>query len=202
MKILAIHGSPRRGGNTEILLDAFIEGAKSAGALVEKVSLYEHKFSPCIECGECDHLGECVLRDDMDGLYGKYLESDLLVVATPIFFYSHTSYVQAFFERFQALWARKYRLGLPHPLAKTPKGILLSLGATKGKKLFEGLVRSFKFVMDAGWGTYAGGLFFREIDKKGDILKHPYALQKALNLGKSVVLSPEENWDLDISPTP
>lgn len=202
MKILAIHGSPRRGGNTEILLDAFIEGAKSAGALVEKVSLYEHKFSPCIECGECDHLGECVLRDDMDGLYGKYLESDLLVVATPIFFYSHTSYVQAFFERFQALWARKYRLGLPHPLAKTPKGILLSLGATKGKKLFEGLVRSFKFVMDAGWGTYAGGLFFREIDKKGDILKHPEALQKALNLGKSVVLSPEENWDLDRSPTP
>lgn len=202
MKILAIHGSPRRGGNTEILLDAFIEGAKSAGALVEKVSLYEHKFSPCIECGECDHLGECVLRDDMDGLYGKYLESDLLVVATPIFFYSHTSYVQAFFERFQAFWARKYRLGLPHPLAKTPKGILLSLGATKGKKLFEGLVRSFKFVMDAGWGTYAGGLFFREIDKKGDILKHPEALQRALNLGKSVVLSPEENWDLDRSPTP
>lgn len=202
MKILAIHGSPRRGGNTEILLDAFIEGAKSAGALVEKVSLYEHKFSPCIECGECDHLGECVLRDDMDGLYGKYLESDLLVVATPIFFYSHTSYVQAFFERFQAFWARKYRLGLPHPLAKTPKGILLSLGATKGKKLFEGLVRSFKFVMDAGWGTYAGGLFFREIDKKGDILKHPEALQKALNLGKSVVLSPEENWDLDRSATP
>lgn len=202
MKILAIHGSPRRGGNTEILLDAFIEGAKSAGALVEKVSLYEHKFSPCIECGECDHLGECVLRDDMDGLYGKYLESDLLVVATPIFFYSHTSYVQAFFERFQAFWARKYRLGLPHPLAKTPKGILLSLGATKGKKLFEGLVRSFKFVMDAGWGTYAGGLFFREIDKKGDIRKHPEALQKALNLGKSVVLSPEENWDLDRSATP
>lgn len=202
MKILAIHGSPRRGGNTEILLDAFIEGAKSAGALVEKVSLYEQKFSPCIECGECDHLGECVLRDDMDGLYGKYLESDLLVVATPVFFYSHTSYVQAFFERFQAFWARKYRLGLPHPLAKTPKGILLSLGATKGKKLFEGLVRSFKFVMDAGWGTYAGGLFFREIDKKGDILKHPDALQKALNLGKSVVLSPEENWELDRSATP
>lgn len=202
MKILAIHGSPRKGGNTEILLNAFIEGAKSAGALVEKVSLYEQKFSPCIECGECDHLGECVLRDDMDGLYGKYLESDLLVVATPIFFYSHTSYVQAFFERFQAFWARKYRLGLPHPLAKTPKGILLSLGATKGKKLFEGLVRSFKFVMDAGWGTYAGGLFFREIDKKGDILKHPEALQRASNLGKSVVFFPEENWELERSATP
>lgn len=202
MHILAIHGSPRKGGNTEILLDSLIEGALSAGAKVEKVPLYQLKFSPCIECGECDHLGECVLRDDMDRLYESYLNTDVLVVATPIFFYSHTSYVQAFFERFQAFWARKYRLGQQHPLNKTPKGILLALGATKGKKLFEGLVRSFKFVMDAGWGVYVGGLFFREIDKKGDILTRQEALEKARSLGRDLVLKPEEEWDLDRSSSP
>lgn len=202
MQILAIQGSPREGGNTEIILDRFIEGAKEAGGVVNKISLYKLRFSPCIECSECDHLGECVFNDDMESIYREYLEADLLVVATPIFFYSHTSYVQAFFERFQAFWVRKYRLGLGHPLNKTPKGILLSLGATKGKKLFEGLVRSFKFVMDAGWGTYVGGIFLRDIDKKGEILKYPEILDKIKNLGVQVVLEKEENWDLDRSSSP
>lgn len=202
MKILAVHSSPREEGNTAILLDRFIEGVKDAGGVVDRVSLYKLKFSPCIECGECDHLGECVLRDDMEGLYRRYFEADILVVATPIFFYSHTSYLQAFFERFQALWARKYRLGLDHPLGKSPRGIILSLGATKGKKLFEGLVRTFKFVMDAGWGSYAGGLFFRGIDKKGDILEHPDILNRARRLGSQVVNDPEDLWDLDKSSSP
>jgi len=202
VKLLAIHGSPRLKGNTELLLSAFLEGVKEAGGEFELFHLYQLKFMPCIECGECDHLGECVLKDDMQILYEKYLGADLLVVATPIFFYSHTSMVQAFFERFQAFWARKYRLSLPHPLGKNPKGILLSLGATKGKKLFEGLVRTFKFVMDAGWGTYVGGLFLRGIDKKEEILNYPEYLEKARLLGKEVILLPEEKWTLDRNSAP
>ncbi len=202
MKILAIHGSPRIGGNTDHLLSAFIEGVKSSKGSFERINLYELKFSPCIECGECDHLGECILQDDMQALYQSYLSADVLVVATPIFFYSHTSMVQAFFERFQAFWARKYKLGLPHPQGKNPQGILLSLGATKGKKIFEGVVRTFRYVMDAGWGIYAGGLFFRGIDKKGEILEYPEILEKVKELGKEVVLLPQERWSLDRSPTP
>lgn len=201
MELLAIHGSPRKGGNSEILLDAFIEGVKEAKINLEKISLYELKFTPCIECGECEHLGECILKDDMTELYPKILKADLLVVSTPIFFYSHPSMLQAFFERFQALWACKYRLNHPHPYQKSPKGILLALGATKGKKLFEGLVRTFKFVMDATWGQYVGGLFFRGIDKKGEILEHPYILEMAKNLGKEVGLK-EEGWSLDRSSSP
>lgn len=202
MKILAIHGSPRLGGNTDHLLASFLEGVKASQGEFERINLYELKFSPCIECGECDHLGECILQDDMQSLYQRYLEADLLVVVTPIFFYSHTSMVQAFFERFQAFWARKYRLGLPHPQGKNPRGILLSLGATKGKKIFEGVIRTFKYVMDAGWGVYAGGLFFREIDKKGEILEYPEILEKAKTLGREVILLPEDKWSLDRSPTP
>lgn len=203
MNILAIHGSPRKGGNSEILLQAFIEGTKSKNPKLEKISLYELKFSPCIACGECEHSGECVLRDDMTEIYPKILSADLLVVSTPIFFYSQPSMLQAFFERFQALWASKYILHLSHPFNKTPRGILLALGATKGKKLFEALVRTYKFVMDACWGKYVGGLFFRGIDKKGEILEHPDILEKAKNLGKEVVLFEDEaNWNLERSPTP
>ncbi|MFN4197194.1 MAG: flavodoxin family protein [Caldimicrobium sp.] len=202
MKIFAVHGSPRKGGNSEILLNAFIEGVKEASGKVEKISLYDLNFSPCIACGECEHLGECILNDDMTGLYKKILTSDLIVVATPIFFYSHPAKLQAFFERFQAFWVCKYILNKPHPYKKVPKGILLGLGATKGDKLFEALVRTFKFVMDACWGRYVGGLFFRGIDKRGDILAHEDILNKAKNLGKEVLIKEESAWTLDRSLTP
>lgn len=202
VKVLAVHGSPRLGGNSDLLLSAFIEGATSKGASVEKISLYQLKFSPCIECGGCDETGECVLKDDLTPIYEKILSSDVIVCATPIFFYAHPAMLQAFFERFQALWCRKYRLNAPHPLGKTPKGLLLAVGATKGKKLFEGLVRTFKYVMDACWGVYVGGLFFRGVDEKGAILKFPEYLEKVIDLGVAVSTHPEEEWQVERSATP
>ncbi len=209
MYLLAIHGSPRKGGNTEILLDYFLKGLTNKNLFYEKIRLSELNYKPCIECGECEITGECVLKDDFKELYPRILKADFLVIATPIFFYNHTSYVQAFFERFQTFWARKYILKLPHPLNKTPKGILLSLGATKGKKLFEGVVRSFKYVLDTIYGIYIGGLFFRGIDKKGEILNHPEYLELAKGLGsklsslseEEIIKSPEV-LNLNRSPSP
>ena len=182
MYLLAIHGSPRKNGNTEILLDSFLNGAKNHFS-IEKFRLSELNYQPCIECGNCEITGECILKDDFQVLYKKIIQADILVVATPVFFYHHTSYVQAFFERFQVFWVRKNILHLPHPLNKKPKGILLSVGATKGKKLFEGMIRSFKYVLDTIYGVYLGGLFFREIEKKGEILNHPEYLEKAEEFG-------------------
>ncbi len=206
MYILAIHGSPRKNGNSEILLDTFIKGIFQAlkdfsnrfEVKVEKIRLPELNFSPCKECGGCEVKKECVVEDDFKTfLTPKIWNSDFLVISTPIFFYSHTSYVQAFFERFQAFWVRKYVWKLPHPLEKVPKGILFSLGATKGAKLFEGLIRSYKYVMDAIYGNYVGGLFFRGIEKKGDILKFPEVLEKVQILGKEIILLPESSWSLN-----
>ncbi|HIE33377.1 MAG TPA: flavodoxin family protein, partial [Thermodesulfobacteriaceae bacterium] len=84
MKILAFQGSPRIGGNTDTLLKAFLEGAREAGAEVEKYDLYRLEFSPCIECGGCDETGECVLEDDLTPLYPKLFEADVIVLASPI----------------------------------------------------------------------------------------------------------------------
>lgn len=209
MYLLAIHGSPRKNGNTEILLDHFLKGINQDAISFEKIRLSELKYQPCIECGECETKGECVLEDDFKELYSKILKADFIVLATPIFFYSHTSYVHAFFERFQALWARKYILNLPHPFNKKPKGLLLSLGGTKGKKLFECVIRSFKYVLDTIYGTYLGGLFFRGIDKKGEILNYPEYLKLATDTGfklstlseKEILASPEQ-LNLNPSPTP
>ncbi len=202
MKILAIHGSPRFGGNSDLFLTTFLEALPPHKAEIHRINLYQLDFSPCIECGGCDSTGECILMDDFTPLYERIINCDLLVCATPIFFYSHPSKLQAFFERFQALWVRKYRLAEPHPYGKNPRGILLAVGATKGKKLFEALVRTFRYVMDACWGSYEGGLFLRGLDKKGDILNHPEALEKVKRLALSVVEENPENWPLDRSLTP
>uniref|UniRef100_A0A7V5XFG7 Flavodoxin family protein n=1 Tax=Thermodesulfobacterium geofontis TaxID=1295609 RepID=A0A7V5XFG7_9BACT len=209
MYLLAIHGSPRKNGNSELLLDYFLKGINQEVISFEKIRLFELKYQPCIECGECETTGECVLEDDFRELYKKIWKADFLVVSTPIFFYSHTSYVQAFFERFQAFWARKYILKLPHPSNKKPKGILLSLGGTRGKKLFEGLVRSFKYVLDTIYGIYLGGLFLRGIDKKGEILNHKEYLELAKDIGsklsilseKEIIEAPEK-LNLNTSSTP
>ena len=111
------------------------------------------------------------------------MKADVLVVATPVFFYSHTSYVQAFFERFQVFWVKQHLLKQSHPLNKSPKGVLISVGATQGKKLFECLTRSFKYVMKSIWGDYLTGLFVRGIDEKGEVLSYPGYLAEAKALG-------------------
>ncbi|WP_456371090.1 flavodoxin family protein [Thermodesulfatator atlanticus] len=202
MRILTFQGSPRIGGNTDLLLDSFIKGAKEAGAEVEKIHLYRVKIGPCIECGECDTTGECVIPDDMKEIYPKIDASDVIVVASPIFFYNISSYTQALVERSQARWVSKYVLKKAPPFGKEKKGIFLSLGATKGKRLFEGVQRVIRYFFDAVYAKYEGGLFYRGIEKKSAIKEHPSALHDAYKLGQAVVKAPPENWPLVRDPSP
>ncbi len=197
MKILAFQGSPRIGGNTDLLLDAFLRGAKEGGAECEKINLYRIKIKPCLECGECDTTGECVIPDDMAQIYPKIDAADVIVVASPIFFYNITSYTQALVERSQARWVCKYVLKKEPPYGKEKAGIFLSLGATKGKKLFEGVQRVIRYFFDAIYAKYEGGLFYRGIEKKQAIKEHPSALEEAYYLGLCVGRGePRENWPL------
>ncbi|OAG27484.1 flavodoxin family protein [Thermodesulfatator autotrophicus] len=203
MNILAFQGSPRLGGNTDLLLDSFLNGAKEAQARVEKINLYRVQIGPCIECGECDETGECVIPDDMKEIYPKIDAADVIVVASPIFFYNITSRTQALVERSQARWICKYVLKKEPPYGREKHGIFLSLGATKGKKLFEGPQRVIRYFFDAVYARYEGGLFYRGIEKKGAIKEHPSALEEAYKLGKVVGQgAAPEAWPLVRDPSP
>ena len=186
MNILAFHGSPRIGGNTDILLDAFVKGAKDEGASVEKISLMSRRITPCIECGQCDETGVCVLEDDMTPIYDQIKESDIVVVASPIFFYNITAYTQALVERSQACWIEKYVLKKGPFGGRERKGFFLSLGATKGKMLFDGVLRVMKYFFDAISAEFEGALLYRGIEKKGEVKKHPTALEDAEKLGSLI----------------
>ncbi len=175
-------GSPRIKGNTDLLLDEALKGAQSQGAEVEKIIVDNLNISPCREYYGCLRDGNCVIRDDMDSIYPKLLEADGVIVASPMFFYGLTSQVKALIDRCQALWARKYVLkqNLPY---EGRKGAFIAVGATKGRKLFDGSILTVKYFFQAIGVDYAAELLVRGVDKKGEIREHPTALKDAFKLG-------------------
>ncbi len=183
MKVLGIWGSPRRGGNSEILLDAFLQGAAQGGATVEKVSLRELKISPCMEIYHCFKDGTCPIKDDMRALYDKLLEADVVALASPIFFYSLSAQAKAMIDRTQALWSRRYHLKQDFPGGER-QGVLLCTGATKGRLLFVGARLVAKYFFDAINVRYAGEILVRGVDEKGAIQTQPEVLTAATDLGQ------------------
>lgn len=188
VRVLGLFGSPRRGGNTDLLLEEMLKGAEEAGAHIERTRISELEFSPCIECHGCDETGECVLDDDMEMVYPKLLEADCVILASPIFFYGVTAWTKALIDRVQSLWVRKYRLKLPPEEPKRRrKGFFISVGATKGTRLFDGAMLTVKYFFDALGLDSVGQLLFTGVEAKGDIRNHPTALREAFEAGKVMV---------------
>ena len=187
MKVLGIMGSPRRQGNTELLLDKALEGVREAGAEIESVLVSKLKISPCLEIYACLKDGNCSIRDDMQLLYKKLLEADHVIFASPIFFYSITSQAKALVDRCQALWVRRHILDMGKEDKRERRGVFISVGATRGEKLFDGAVLTVKYFFNAIGVKYAGDLLVRGVDGKGQIGEHPEALEDAFRLGQELV---------------
>jgi multimeric flavodoxin WrbA len=189
MKVLGILGSPRRGGNTELLLEEALKGAEKEGAKVERLYLSDLTITPCKECHGCDETGNCIILDDMEKIYPRLLEADVVILASPIFFYGVTAWAKTLIDRSQAFWSRKYLLKDPSlgKEGKKRKGFFISVGATKGPKVFDGAILTAKYFFDVLNAEYAGDLLFRGVEAKGDILKHPEALQQAFEAGRELV---------------
>lgn len=183
MKILGIWGSPRKGGNSEILLQAFLDGAAEGGGEVERLALRELKITPCLEIYHCFKDGTCPIKDDMLPLYDKLLEAEVVALASPIFFYGVSAQAKAFIDRTQALWSRRYVLKKDFP-GPERQGVLLCTGATQGKLLFVGARLTAKYFFDAINVTYAAEILVRGVDEKGAILGRPEVLEQARLLGR------------------
>jgi len=134
VNILAIYGSPRRKGNTSLLLKNAVKGAIEAGAEVEEIILRDLKMSPCLEIYGCKKTGRCVIQDDFQQVYDKLLSCQGLMLASPIFFYTVSAHTKILMDRCQSLWVKKYWLKkntIESPKF-TRKGLFISVGATKG----------------------------------------------------------------------
>ncbi len=185
-KIVAIYGSPRRKGNTAALLKKAIEGARDCGADVEEIVLRDLKISPCLEIYGCMQAGECAIKDDFQMVRDKILHAQGLILASPVFFYSVSSHTKILMDRFQSLWVKKYWVEKTPQGQKTNnrRGLFISVGATKGKKLFDGMLLSVRYFFDVLDMELWKALLYRQLDFQDDVLKHPEYLEEAYTAGK------------------
>lgn len=187
-KIVAIYGSPRRRGNTALLLSEAVAGARESGARVEEIVLRDCKISPCLEIYGCKQDGECVIKDDFQGVRDSILHADGVMLATPIFFYTVSAHVKMLMDRCQSLWVSKYWVEGVVPGKQEPhrKGLLISVGATSGKRLFDGTLLTVKYFFDVLDASLWDSLLYRGLDFEGDVLKFPEYLEQARNAGRGL----------------
>ena len=98
-KVLVISASPRKGGNSDLLCDQFIQGAKEAGNQADKIFLRDKKISYCIGCGSCTNSHKCVQKDDMTDILEKMVAADVIAMATPVYFYTMNGQMKTFIDR-------------------------------------------------------------------------------------------------------
>jgi multimeric flavodoxin WrbA len=187
MRVLGIAGSPRRGGNTDILLGEFIRGAISRGAEAKTIILSDADYSTCTHCDSCLKTGDCIIQDEIQDIYQEFEKADVIVLASPIQFTGVTAPMKAMIDRFQSRWVLKYVLKEP-PLKseKQKKGFFISIGGRKVKGLFEPaleMIKTFYRILDI---AYTGELLFSGIDEKGAISENPEALKQAFLAGQKI----------------
>ena len=185
MLVLGINGSPRIGGNTDILLDRALNGARLKGVETEKIILNKLKFSPCQECKNTRDDGICIIEDDMQLVYKMVKKADAIILASPIFFGSLSAQMKMMIDRFQCIWKAKYVF--KRKIFKKKKvGAFISVEASRKKDFFDNakaIVKNFFKVINV---DYKDELFCTGIDEKGEILRHPEYLNKAFELGKRI----------------
>lgn len=183
MKFLGLSGSPRQ-GNTAALLSRLLEGAASCGAKVKSIELAGLDIKPCTHCDLCLESGECVINDDMQGLYKELETADVIILASPIYFMTVSAQTKLFIDRCQAIWVRKHLLGRePLGPGRQRKGIFISAGGRDGKHIFDGARITVKALFASLGIQYSGELLFSGLDKAGDAACHPTALDEAFKLG-------------------
>jgi NAD(P)H-dependent FMN reductase len=190
--VLGLAGSPRRGGNSDVLLDEALAGASEAGAVIEKVYLEGLQIRPCQNCDGCLLTGVCIIDDDMQAIHHRLRKADRLVLAAPVFFLGIPAQAKSMVDRCQALWMEKYVLKKRNMFAcdgSRRKGLWLSVGGRKGLGNFDGArltVRGFFNTLDL---EFSGELLYPQVDAYRSVLRHPTALGDAHQAGRALATS-------------
>ncbi len=177
MNILILAGSPRKGGNTELLVGAFVKGA-SLKHHVEVVSVHDYKVNPCMGCNACfkNEANACVQNDDMSLIYEKMSRADMLVIASPVYFYGLSAQLKAVIDRFHNPIRDTFRL---------KKMALLLVGAATLPELFDSILAQYRLCLNFFKLEDVGHVLVRGVKDKGDI-RNTDALQEAFHLGSNV----------------
>ena len=176
MKVLGIACSSRKGGNTEILVQEALAGAKETGAEIELLRISEMKTAPCDGCMTCQQSGECRIKDDMQKVYRKILAADGIILASPVYFWSISGQAKTLMDR-------TYALRYPYHKLKNKVGGAIVVAGRRGCVSALSVINNFFLGHDmlvtglgiAGYGT-----------KKGEVRKDERAMKSARSLGTQV----------------
>ncbi len=175
--ILIVHGSPRTGGNSDMLADAFERGAKEAGHTVVRVDAGRANISGCKACEYCfKHDGECVQKDDMQEFYPLLHDADMLVVATPMYYYNFPAQLRAFQDRMFC--------GIANPFGIKETALLLCF-EDKDASTADPAIRSFEVAAEYCKQQVVGEVIVNNVYEKGAIAGNP-GLEEAYNLGRGL----------------
>lgn len=187
MTVIAFLGSPREGGNTELLLHEALKGIEQVGSHPHVFALNKMSIMPCQNCGGCDETGICIYEDDMTQVYEAIRSCDRIIVASPIFFSALSAQTKMMIDRCQAFWCEKYLLKKPIPAGPHGrKGLLLLVGGQKkeiglqGMQCAETSARAFFRTISV---SEHKTLSYTGVDAKGAIMQHPTALRDAYEAG-------------------
>ncbi|RKD34272.1 flavodoxin family protein [Thermohalobacter berrensis] len=182
-KVLAIMGSPRKGKNTDILLNMVIKGIKKNGNNVEKIYLSDMELNPCTGCNYCAKRGECVINDDIQKLYDKFNDSDGIILASPLYFNTVSSIAKIMIDRCQVYWSNKFVLKNPYiDTTKDRIGMFICVGgAPYNRKHFDGCFPVIDLFFKAINTTYKYNILVSDTDKvpvwnRKDILAKAYSM--------------------------
>jgi multimeric flavodoxin WrbA len=190
VKVLGLSASPHRHGNTETLLDEFLEGARSEGAIVEKVILRELHYSPCLGCNACHKTGRCIVEDDAPVLLDRISETDCLAVASPIYSMGITAECKGLIDRAQYIWAQKFVLKTryyPDETIHRRKGLFISTAGLSLSRVFDAAFPAITAFFNILGLEYWDNIVVNEMDRYHGIKNHPTALAEARERGAKVV---------------
>lgn len=176
MKVLIVSSSPRKEGNSEVLCERFAKGASEAGHDVEKIMLRDKKIAPCNACYACMETHTCVIKDGMEEVFQKLLEADVILLASPVYFYSVSAQMKAMIDR--CLVGHKSLAGkmfyfivtAADPQHEAAEGTLTA---------FRGFIRCLPDAKEEGV-IYGTGTW-----DKGDVYRHP-SYEQAYEMGKGI----------------
>lgn len=182
MTLLAINGSPRLGGNTDLLLQAALDGAREAGARTELVQLSGLSIAECDGCHACWDGADCVKQDDMNAIYEQIAQADAILFGTPVYWYGVTGLMKLLLDRMVY-----FNTPANRPLVRgKPAGVVVPF-EEHDPAMADGVLETFRKSLAYLEMTFAGAVVVPGVTELGEVRDHAEALAQARELGRRLV---------------
>jgi multimeric flavodoxin WrbA len=189
MRVLGVLGSPRMGGNSDILLEEALKGARDGGAEMEKIVLCQKKVAGCLDCQKCNETGLCVIQDDMPEIHKKILEAEAVIHSVPVYFWAMTAQMKAYLDRWCAFFDEEWKWHKHYyPKLNRKKIGLITVCGDADVHTADPIVHSFRTTCQFTKLNFIGTVM-ASASGKGEIAGDERAMKEAYELGQKAVRS-------------